>query len=52
MRSPRARRTAEGTETTVKWNIVDLRGETVTLVVEDDLTGAWGFVGARDFALQ
>lgn len=26
--------------------------QTLTLVVEDDLTGTWGFVGARGFALK
>lgn len=52
VRSSRARRSAESSETPVKWNITPYRGETVTLVIEDDLTGAWGFVGARDFVLQ
>ncbi len=36
----------------VVWNLEDLRGETVEIVVEDTLTGAWGFVGVRGFTLR
>jgi hypothetical protein len=52
VRESRGRRNATSEETNVKWNLTPFRGETVTLVIEDDLTGAWGFVGARDFVLQ
>jgi hypothetical protein len=52
VRLSHGRRSATSEETDVKWNLVPYRGETVTLVIEDDLTGAWGFIGARDFVLQ
>lgn len=51
VRVSRGRRSAS-TETNVKWNLLPFRGETVTVVIEDDLTAEWGFVGARDFVLQ
>lgn len=35
----------------VVWDLQDLRGEKVKIVIEDNLTGAWGFVGATEFTL-
>lgn len=52
VRASRGRRSTTSEETTVKWNLTPFRGETVTIVIEDDLTTAWGYVGARDFVLQ
>ncbi len=39
-------------ETSVKWNLVDLRGEKVRLEVVDHETGPWGFVGSSGFELR
>ncbi|HUS64053.1 MAG TPA: DUF4185 domain-containing protein [Kofleriaceae bacterium] len=39
-------------ELLVRWNLDEYRGETLRLVVVDDLTGPWGFVGARGFVLE
>ncbi len=36
----------------VVWDLRDLRGETVKLLIEDTLTGPWGFVGAGAFTLR
>ncbi len=37
----------------VVWDLVDLRGEKVQIVIEDTLTNApWGFVGATGFTLR
>lgn len=52
VRASRGRRSLTSEETMVKWNLIPFRGETVTLVIEDDLTATWGYVGARDFVLQ
>jgi hypothetical protein len=38
-------------ELEVRWRLESYRGEKVKIVIVDDLTGAWGFVGARSFAL-
>jgi hypothetical protein len=51
LRSSRARRNND-VETEVHWNISNHRGETLRVVIEDDLTSTWGFVGARDFTLK
>lgn len=51
VRSSHARRSNE-IETTVRWNLEEYRGESVTLTLEDDLSGTWGFIGARGFVLQ
>ncbi|HET6610555.1 MAG TPA: DUF4185 domain-containing protein [Kofleriaceae bacterium] len=40
------------TETEVRWNLEDLRGHTLTVIIDDHLTGPWGFVGARGFELR
>jgi hypothetical protein len=39
-------------ETEVRWQLAGLRGETVRVVIVDDLAGAWGFVGAGAFELR
>jgi len=39
-------------ELEVRWRLEEFRGETVRLAIVDDLSGAWGFVGARSFALE
>jgi hypothetical protein len=39
-------------ELEVRWRLEKYRGEKVRLVIVDDLTGAWGFVGARGFELR
>jgi hypothetical protein len=51
IRSSRARRNND-VETEVHWNISNYRGETLRVVIEDDLTSSWGFVSARDFTLK
>jgi hypothetical protein len=38
-------------ETLVRWHLASLRGRTLRLQIEDDVTDAWGFVGARGFEL-
>lgn len=50
VRSSHGRRDNDG-ELDVRWRLDDYRGQTLRLVIVDDLTGAWGFVGARSFAL-
>jgi len=50
VRSSHGRRDNDS-ELDVRWRLEDYRGEKVRLVIVDDLTGAWGFVGARSFAL-
>lgn len=52
VRESRGRHNPSSAETPVKWTLLAYRGETVTLVIEDNLTAPWGFVGARDFELQ
>jgi uncharacterized protein DUF4185 len=52
VRSSHGRRSNESTETLVRWNIEEYRGETLRVVIEDDLAAAWGFVGARGFTLK
>jgi len=39
------------TELDVRWRLEEFRGETLRLAIVDDLSGAWGFVGTRSFAL-
>ena len=39
-------------ELEVRWRLEDYRGEKVRIVIVDDLTGEWGFVGARSFVLD
>src|SRR5690606_7895783 len=51
VRSSRGRRSNE-VEREVRWRLEQLRGDKLRLVVIDDLTGAWGFVGARGFELR
>lgn len=51
VRATRGRRT-NAPETPVIWRLEELRGETVRLVVDDDLTGPWGFVGVSGFTLH
>ena len=50
VRRSRGRRDNQG-EVEVRWRLERYRGEKVRIVIVDDLTGAWGFVGARSFAL-
>jgi len=38
-------------EIPVRWHLEALRGQTVRLVIEDQATDVWGFVGARGFEL-
>ncbi|HQU44822.1 MAG TPA: hypothetical protein PK867_18550, partial [Pirellulales bacterium] len=35
----------------VGWDVVPLRGKTVTLEIVDNSTAPWGFVGVQGFAL-
>lgn len=51
VRRSHGRRDNDG-EIEVRWRLEDYRGEKVRVVIVDDLTGAWGFVGARSFALE
>jgi hypothetical protein len=39
-------------ETPVVWQLADFRGETVRLVIEDDLSEPWGFVSVSGFELR
>jgi hypothetical protein len=39
-------------ETLVRWHLESLRGRALRLQIEDDVTDAWGFVGARGFELD
>jgi len=50
VRATRGRRRNDP-ETLVRWQLAELRGQTVRLLVDDPLTGDWGFVGARGFEL-
>lgn len=52
VRSSRGLRTLASSERLVHWNLEEYQGETLRLVIEDDLTGPWGYVGVRDFVLQ
>jgi hypothetical protein len=36
----------------VRWSLDDFQGETVTLLVDDQLTSPWGFVGTSGFTLD
>ena len=36
----------------VVWDLQDLRGEKVKILIEDTLSGPWGFVGATEFTLK
>jgi hypothetical protein len=51
VRSTQARRSNDNV-ITAKWNITDLRGDQVRLVVDDSLTDAWGFVSVSGFELK
>jgi hypothetical protein len=33
----------------VRWFLSEFRGETLRLLIEDDLTGPWGFVTTTGF---
>src|SRR5262249_46238485 len=39
-------------ELPVRWQIAMFRGETLRLVIDDDQTGAWGFIGTTGFRLR
>ena len=39
-------------ETQVEWDVRDFRGEYIRIVIEDDLTGPWGFVGVTGFEFE
>jgi hypothetical protein len=36
----------------VRWQLSDLRGETLRLMIRDDETGPWGFIGTTGFDLR
>lgn len=36
----------------VVWNLEDYRGDKLRLLIEDNLTGPWGWVGVKDFVLE
>jgi len=36
----------------VVWTLTEFRGETLRLMVDDSLTGPWGFVSASEFSLR
>jgi len=48
VRASRGRRT-NSTETPVRWYLSEFRGETLRLLIEDDLTEGWGFVTTSGF---
>jgi len=48
VRASRGRRT-NSPETPVRWFLSEFRGETLRLLIEDDLTGPWGFVTTTGF---
>lgn len=49
VRTSRGRR-RNSPETYVRWHLEEYRGEKMRVLIDDQLTGAWGFVGVRDFA--
>jgi hypothetical protein len=51
VRASRGRRD-NAVETEVRWRLEPFRGQTVRLLIDDDLTAPWGFVGARAFELR
>ncbi|MFE8598942.1 DUF4185 domain-containing protein [Archangium violaceum] len=51
IRTTRGRRT-NSPELPVTWTLSSYRGETLRLLVEDTLTGPWGFVGAGAFGFR
>jgi hypothetical protein len=51
VRATRGRRD-NGSELPVVWQLSELRGKTVRLVVDDSLTGPWGFVSVSGFVLR
>lgn len=51
IRASRGRKTND-VETAVRWRLDGLRGKTLRLVIDDDQTNPWGFVGARGFELK
>lgn len=40
------------TDTAVRWNLEEYRGETVRLQLVDDSAGLWGFIGAHGFQIR
>ena len=50
IRETRGRNT-NATETLVRWHLETLRGQTLRVQIEDDLTDTWGFIAARGFEL-
>ncbi len=50
VRSVHGRRS--NTELAVRWHLDELRGKTVRLLVEDQSSAPWGFVGASGFRFQ
>lgn len=34
----------------MRWRLEEYRGEKLRLLIDDDLAGVWGFVGAHGFA--
>jgi hypothetical protein len=51
VRSTHGRRTNDP-ETPVRWRISEYHGETLELVIVDDQTGPWGFIGTSGFELR
>jgi hypothetical protein len=50
IRSVHGRRSND--ELQVKWNVEELRGKSARLIIQDDLTGPWSFIGASNFAFR
>ncbi|MGQ0508445.1 MAG: DUF4185 domain-containing protein [Myxococcaceae bacterium] len=50
VRESRGRRTNE--DSAVKWNVSGLRGQRVRLIIADELTSPWGYVGTTGFELK
>jgi hypothetical protein len=51
VRSTTGRRTND-VRMPVVWTLTEFRGETLRVVVDDSLTGSWGFVSASEFSLR
>ncbi len=45
-------RRSDAPDNKVEWNIEEYRGEKLRIVIDDPLTGEWGFVGATGFTLE
>jgi hypothetical protein len=45
-------RNTNDANTQVRWKLADYRGKTVRLMIDDDKTGAWGFISVSGFSFH